>query len=75
VHSDEEIAAKGEVRGSEISRPHHEAWNEALDKALEDLDGAKWANKELIARHVVQITPNPGGISHYKIELVPKGTP
>ena len=71
MHSDEEIAARGEVRGAEISRPHHEAWNEALDKALADLDGEKWANKELIARHVVKITPNPGGISQYTITLVP----
>lgn len=71
MHSDEEIAATGQVRGDQIARPHHQAWDEALDKALEDLDGAKWAGKKLIARHTVEITPNPGGISHYTIVLVP----
>lgn len=72
MREDENIAARGEVQGDEVAKPHHLAWDEALDKALGDLDGQKYANQELIARHVVKITPNPGGISHYSIELVPK---
>jgi hypothetical protein len=66
------IAARGEVTGESVSKSHHEAWDEAMDKALRDLDGPKYAGQDLVVRHVVQITPNPGGVSHYSIELVSK---
>ena len=72
MREDETIAARGEVPGESVSKSHHEAWDEAMDKALRDLDGPKYAGQDLIVRHVVQITPNPGGVSHYSIELVTK---
>ena len=70
---DENIAASGEVSGDSVAKSHHEAWDEAMDKALRDLDGPKYAGQNLIVRHVVQITPNPGGVSQYVVQLIPTG--
>ena len=73
MREDESIAARGEVPGESVSKSHHEAWDEALDKALRDLDGPKYAGQDLIVRHIIQITPNPGGVSQYVVQLIPTG--
>lgn len=67
-----DIAASGEISRNEISH-HGEGFQKALDKALEDLDGEKYAGQELSVHAFVKITPNPGGVGQYRVELVPRG--
>ena len=67
-----DIAASGEIAYSEISH-HGEGFQKALDKALKDLDGKKFAGQELAVKAFVKITPNPGGVGQYRVELVPRG--
>jgi hypothetical protein len=73
MKNDREIAARGSVGREATTKEHHEGFNEALQAALRDLDGPKYAGQELEVRQVIEITPNPGGIGQYKVELVPKG--
>jgi hypothetical protein len=69
---DREIASFGEVSPNEISH-HGEGFEKAFKKALRDLDGNKFAGQELQVLAFVQITPNPGGVSQYRVELKPGG--
>lgn len=70
--SDYEIAASGGVTRDEINH-HGEGFEKAFDKALQDLDGEKYAGQELAVKAFVKITPNPGGVGQYRVELVPHG--
>jgi predicted lipoprotein len=70
--SERESVASGEISYREISH-HAEGFSKALDKALEDLDGETWAGKELTVIASVKITPNPGGVGQYVVQLVPGG--
>jgi hypothetical protein len=70
--SEREIAASGEISYREISH-HGEGFQKALDKALDDLDGEKYAGQELAVRAFVTITENPGGVHQYRVALVPTG--
>jgi hypothetical protein len=70
--SENELAAAGEISQDEIGH-HGEGFEKAFDKALKDLDGSKYAGQELEVRAFVKITPNPGGVGQYRIELKPKG--
>ena len=67
-----EIAASGEISYTEISH-HGEGFGKALDKALQDLDGPRYAGQELAVHAFITITPNPGGVSQYRVSLVPTG--
>jgi hypothetical protein len=71
--NDQEPAALGEIRGDEVGGAHGQGFERALDRALRELDGQKYAGKELLVRQSVVITANPGGVGQYRIELVPRG--
>jgi hypothetical protein len=68
----QDIAASGAIGRDEISH-HGEGFQKALDRALEELDGSKYAGQELAVHAFVSITPNPGGVSQYRVVLVPNG--
>jgi hypothetical protein len=68
----QEIAASGSVRQDQISH-HGEGFQKALDSALEQLDGSKYAGQKLAVHAFVSITPNPGGVSQYHVVLTPSG--
>jgi hypothetical protein len=70
--SEREIAASGEISYTEISH-HGEGFSKALDKALKDLDGDNYAGQQLTVIASIKITPNPGGVGQYHVELVPHG--
>jgi len=70
--SEREIVASGEISYREISH-HGEGFSKALDKALEDLDGEKYAGQQLTVIASIKITPNPGGVGQYLVQLVPGG--
>jgi hypothetical protein len=70
---EQEIASLGEVPADEVGKAHSDGFEHALERALAELDGRKYAGKELIVRQSVVITPNPGGVGQYRVELVPKG--
>jgi hypothetical protein len=70
--SEQDFASAGEISQDEIGH-HGEGFEKAFEKALKDLDGSKYAGKELEVRAFISITPNPGGVSQYKVELKPKG--
>jgi hypothetical protein len=69
---EQEIAGQGEVSQDDIGH-HGDGFEKAFEKALKDLDGSKYAGKELEVHAFVKITPNPGGVGQYRIELTPKG--
>jgi hypothetical protein len=69
---DRDIAASGEVSRDEINH-HGEGFEKAFDKALRELDGSKYAGKELEVQAFITITPNPGGVSQYHVVLIPTG--
>lgn len=73
MNGGEEVAARGEIRADELARPHHEGFDHALNRALAELDGSKYAGKELMVQQSIVITANPGGVGQYRVELVPKG--
>jgi hypothetical protein len=73
MKGNEDVAARGAAGGEATRKEHHEGFNEALQHALSKLDGPKYANQELEVRQIIEITPNPGGVGQYKVELVPKG--
>ena len=68
---DYEVAARGEVSQDEIGH-HGEGFEKAFEKALRELDGSKYAGKELEIHASISITPNPGGVGQYRIELKPR---
>lgn len=68
-----EIASFGDVPADEVGQAHSDGFDHAFERALADLDGRKYAGQELIVRHSVVITPNPGGVGQYRVELIPKG--
>ena len=70
--SEREVASFGEISQDEIGH-HGDGFEKAFERALKDLDGSKYAGKELELCAFVSITPNPGGVSQYRIELKPKG--
>jgi hypothetical protein len=69
----EEIASRGSVEREETER-HWDGFNAAFNKALQDLDGQKFANQELKVRLSVTITANPGGVGQYHVTLTPPGS-
>ncbi|MDQ2968196.1 MAG: hypothetical protein M3R37_07745 [Actinomycetota bacterium] len=73
MNNEQEIASFGDVPADEVGRAHSDGFAHALERALADLDGRKYAGKELIVRQSVCITPNPGGVGQYRVELIPKG--
>jgi hypothetical protein len=64
-----EIAAVGEVRIEEVEGRHGDGFEQALNDALKNLDGQKWAGKELRVHLIIGIKANPGGVGHYSVEL------
>jgi hypothetical protein len=68
----DDIASFGEVSPEQISH-HGEGFQKAFEQALERLDGSTYAGQELAVHAFVTITPNPGGVGQYRIELKPKG--
>jgi hypothetical protein len=54
---------------------HSRGFDEARRNALgqRDFDGKAYANKELLVIYSVRITPNPGGVGEYVVELAEKG--
>ena len=52
---------------------HGEGFEKAFEKALDALDGAKYAGEKLEVRAFVSISPNPGGVGQYTVVLVPTG--
>ena len=67
-----EIASSGNVSRDEINH-HGEGFEKAFNKALEELDGQKYAGQALEVQAFITITPNPGGVSQYRVALVPTG--
>ena len=50
-----------------------DGFEQALNKALQELDGQKWAGQELGVHFIIGIKVNPGGVGHYRVELTPHG--
>lgn len=73
MEGDREIAAFGEVRLEEVEGRHGDGFEQALNKALQELDGQKWAGQELGVHFIIGIKVNPGGVGHYRVELTPHG--
>jgi hypothetical protein len=71
--NDREIAARGEIARDEVEGRHTDGFERALDRALSELDGSKYAGQELFIRAAVVISSNPGGVGQYRVELVPRG--
>jgi hypothetical protein len=71
--NEELVASFGEVPADEVSTAHSDGFGHALERALANLDGERYADKELIVQQSVVITPNPGGVGQYRVELKPKG--
>jgi hypothetical protein len=67
-----DIASVGEVGRDEIDH-HGEGFEKAFEKALRELDGAKYADKELEVHAFVTITPNPGGVHQYRVVFTATG--
>jgi hypothetical protein len=67
-----EIASSGDITRDEIDH-HGEGFEKAFEKALRDLDGQKYAGQALEVQAFVTITQNPGGVSQYRVALVPTG--
>ena len=65
-------ASFGDVPADEVGKAHSDGFEHELERALENLDGRKYAGKELIVEQSVVITPNPGGVGQYRVELKPK---
>lgn len=70
--NDREIAARGEISRDEINH-HGEGFEKAFEKALRELDGQKYADQTLEVQAFITITSNPGGVSQYRVSLVPTG--
>jgi len=70
--SESEIASSGRVVSKEIA-DHGKGFERAFEKALEELDGEKYAGQKLEVKAYVTITPNPGGVSQYTVTLLPTG--
>ena len=68
----EEIASRGSVEREAVAR-HWDGFNAAFNKALDDLDGRKYAGQELNVRLSVMIIANPGGVGQYHVTLSPPG--
>jgi hypothetical protein len=73
MNEEEGLASFGEVPADDVGKAHSDGFEHALERALAGLDGRKYAGKELIVQQSVVITPNPGGVGQYRVELVPKG--
>jgi hypothetical protein len=73
MNQEEWIASFGQVPAEEVGKAHSDGFEHALERALADLDGRKYAGQELLVRQSVVITPNPGGVGQYRVELLPKG--
>jgi len=66
-------AIEGTFSGKQIGKAHSEGFNKALDAALHKLDGKAHADKKFHVHYFVTITPNPGGVGQYSVELKPVG--
>jgi hypothetical protein len=73
MNDEMEIASFGDVPADEVGKAHGDGFEHALDRALADLDGRKYAGQWLTVEKSVFITPNPGGVGQYRVELKPKG--
>jgi hypothetical protein len=71
--NDEEIASFGDVPADEVDKAHSDGFEHAFERALAELDGRKYAGQWLEVHQSVLITPNPGGVGQYRVELKPKG--
>ena len=71
--SEREAIAFGDAPEPVAATSHHEGFDRALDKALRDLDGDKYAGQTLQVLQFVVISRNPGGVGQYRVELVPGG--
>lgn len=67
-----EIAAFGKVLPKDVDR-HGEGFERAFEKALENLDGEKYAGEKLEVRAYITISTNPGGVGQYTVTLLPTG--
>ena len=69
-----EPAAFGKIPYTEVEDDRHgEGFDKAFRKALDDLDGQKYAGEKLEVRAYVTISSNPGGVSQYTVTLIPTG--
>jgi hypothetical protein len=69
----EEIAGRGSAERDEVPRSHSAGFNAAFDRALQDLDGQKYAGQELCVRYSITVSANPGGVGQYHVILSPPG--
>jgi phosphoribosylpyrophosphate synthetase len=67
-----ESAAFGKVLPKDVDS-HGQGFERAFEKALENLDGEKYAGEKLEVRAYVTISPNPGGVGQYTVTLLPTG--
>ena len=67
--SDEDNGTQGIIASDEVARNHSDGFDAALDAALRKLNRGGDFNIQLW----VSVTPNPGGVSHYGVDLTPKG--
>jgi len=67
----EEIASRGTVERDEVPRSHSDGFNAAFNRALQALDGEKWAGQELAVRYSITVSANPGGVGQYHATLGP----
>ena len=63
----EEIASRGSAERDEVPRSHSAGFSAAFNKALQDLDGQKYANQELTVRFSITVSENPGGVGQYHV--------
>jgi len=63
----EEIASRGSAERDEVPRSHSDGFNAAFNRALQNLDGQKYAGEELTVRYSITVSENPGGVGQYHV--------